>query len=240
MMSWKTIDTGVGSAQENMDIDKKLLDDIGRDPQPTIHLYEWDGLCATYGYFANPSELLNMDGVKEHKLQLGRRPTGGGVIFHVCDLAFSVIVPSCHPRFSLNTLDNYAFINEAVIRAIRRFTGGGVTPNLYNNESMGSRQVGEHFCMAKPTQYDVMVDGLKVGGAAQRRTKEGFLHQGSISLAMPPLNLLKGVLRSESNIFDAMQDVSYALIDGEVSSRQLEEARSEMCQHLVESLVIPK
>jgi lipoate---protein ligase len=236
MNKWKIIDTGLGSAQQNMDIDKKLLEKVGKDPQPIVHLYEWEGLCATYGYFAKPAELLNMEGVKQYSLQLGRRPTGGGVIFHVCDLAFSVIVPATHPRFSLNTLDNYAFINEAVIRAIKRFTGESLSPSLYDHEQLQQRQMEDNFCMAKPTQYDVMVDGFKVGGAAQRRTKEGFLHQGSISLAMPTKDFLKAVLRVDSNIFDAMQACSYTLLDGQISSKELEHARLEMRQHLLDSL----
>ncbi|MEM1282852.1 MAG: hypothetical protein AAGG81_04790 [Chlamydiota bacterium] len=236
MMKWKIIDTGVNSAQENMDIDRKLLEEVGGNQQPILHQYDWEGLCATYGYFAKPSNLLNLEGVKRHGLKLGKRPTGGGVIFHVTDLAFSVLIPCSHPRFSLNTLDNYAFINEAVIQAIKKFSGDQLEPKLYNNESMEQRQIGEHFCMAKPTQYDVMVNGCKIGGAAQRRTKQGFLHQGSISLAMPPLPLLNDVLRSESNIFNAMQDVSYTLLCGDVSPKELKEARQEMRFHLAEIL----
>lgn len=237
MTKWKIVDTGVGSAQKNMDIDRKLLEDIGVNPQPILHLYEWEGLCATYGYFAKPLDLLNMKGVEEYRLQLGRRPTGGGIIFHISDLAFSVLIPSTHPRFSLNTLDNYALINQAVIDAIRRFTGGKLMPRLYDHEPMEGRQTGEHFCMAKPTQYDVMVDGLKVGGAAQRRTKEGFLHQGSVSLSMPPLDLLRGVLRPDSKIYDAMRAVSFTLLEGDVSVGELEKARLEMRRYLSESLV---
>lgn len=236
MNEWKVIDTGIGSAQQNMDIDKRLLNKINESREPILHLYEWDGLCATYGYFTTPSDLLNMDGVDKFQLQLGKRPTGGGVIFHVCDLAFSVLIPSSHPKFSLNTLENYALVNEAVIDAIMCFTGDKLSPTLYHNESMGGRQVGEHFCMAKPTQYDVMIDGYKVGGAAQRRTKEGLLHQGSISLAMPPMDLLKGVLRSDSNIFSAMQDVSFTLLEGDVSSQELNGARQKMRQNLSQSL----
>lgn len=236
MMKWEIIDTGIGTAQGNMDIDKKLLEEVGRNPRPIIHLYEWEGLCATYGYFAKPYDLLNMEGVALHRLQLGRRPTGGGIIFHVCDLAFSVVVPSSHPGFSLNTLDNYALINQAVIRAITRYTGEKLYPSLYSDKPKRQRQTEENFCMAKPTQYDVMVNGCKVGGAAQRKTKDGFLHQGSISLAMPPPDLLRGVLHSESSVFAAMQEVSFTLIEGAVSPKALVDARRAMQLYLTESL----
>jgi lipoate-protein ligase A len=35
-------------------------------------------------------------------------------------------------------------------------------------------------CFANPVRADVLVDGRKVAGAAQRRTRAGLLHQGSI------------------------------------------------------------
>ena len=35
-------------------------------------------------------------------------------------------------------------------------------------------------CFANPVRADVMVDGRKVAGAAQRRTRRGLLQQGSI------------------------------------------------------------
>lgn len=235
-MKWKIFDSGVGSAQQNMDIDSQLLEGLAENPEPTIHLYEWEGLCATYGYFAKPAELLDMEGVKQSQLNLGRRPTGGGIIFHVCDFAFSVAVPSCHPHFSLNTLDNYAFINRSVIEAVRAFTSQQLKPNLYKKENDQQRQIYDHFCMAKPTQYDVMIDGYKIGGAAQRRTKAGFLHQGSISLAMPSIDLLKSVLREEDKVVEAMQACSYTLLGKDVENGELEEARQKIRQHLIESI----
>ena len=35
-------------------------------------------------------------------------------------------------------------------------------------------------CFANPVRADVMMDGRKVAGAAQRRTRRGLLQQGSI------------------------------------------------------------
>lgn len=235
MTKWRIVDTGVGSAQGNMDIDKKLLEEIAASRHPLLHFYEWEGRCATHGYFAKPTELLNMEAAQRWNLQLGRRPTGGGVIFHLCDFAFSIVIPSTHPRFSLNTLENYAFINHLVIQAIESFSGERLAPVLYNGQGMDQCLCVEHFCMAKPTQYDVMIGGRKVGGAAQRRTKEGFLHQGSISLAMPPRDMLEEVLFPESKALDGMRDFTYTLLEGDPSPKELQEARHELRRCLASS-----
>ena len=45
--------------------------------------------------------------------------------------------------------------------------------------------------MAKPTQYDIVYKGKKIAGAAQRKKTQGYLHQGTISLAAPQIDLLQ-------------------------------------------------
>ena len=37
-----------------------------------------------------------------------------------------------------------------------------------------------YSCFANPVRADVMIDGRKIAGAAQRRTRRGLLQQGSI------------------------------------------------------------
>jgi len=39
---------------------------------------------------------------------------------------------------------------------------------------------GGYGCFANPVRADVMIDGRKIAGAAQRRTRRGLLQQGSI------------------------------------------------------------
>ncbi|MEC7840358.1 MAG: lipoate--protein ligase family protein [Chlamydiota bacterium] len=236
MRNWEVIDTGRASAQKNMDIDQALLNDASNLKNPTIHFYEWEGPCATYGYFSKPEDFLDLSQVKKYGLNLGRRPTGGGIIFHLTDLAFSVIVPACHPSYSLNTLDNYALINRAVIEAIHNFTGEHLGANLFSRANFKPDPLSNKFCMAKPTVYDVMIDGKKVGGAAQRRTKHGFLHQGSISLALPPKKLLNNILIQKEEILKAMESCSYTLLKDEISTDTLQNARKTLRNLLAESL----
>jgi lipoate-protein ligase A len=41
-------------------------------------------------------------------------------------------------------------------------------------------------CFANPVAADVLLEGRKIAGAAQRRTRTGLLHQGSIQHATLP------------------------------------------------------
>lgn len=168
-----------------MEADSRRLE----DPKPCLRFYEWNGPSATYGYFLNPSDYFKTDS----DLGLARRPTGGGVILHVDDLAFSIIVPASHPFYALNSLHSYQMINSLVLQAIQK-----VIPSkeLYLQEDLPEAPRGG-FCMAKATKYDLLHDGKKVGGAAQRKTKKGLLHQCSLCLEMPAPAILAQLLKAE-------------------------------------------
>ncbi|MBS4166243.1 Uncharacterized protein NEOC65_001328 [Neochlamydia sp. AcF65] len=229
-MKWTILQDAVDTAQNNMDKDLKLLQNIGCTANPILRFYGWQGPCATYGYFINPLLFLDVAGMQKHGLQLGRRPTGGGIVFHLTDLAFSVIIPAKHPCYSLNTLDNYAWVNQQVAEAVKAFKNEIVTAFL-KIEPLSTDELCRHFCMAKPTIYDVMVEGKKIGGAAQRRTREGFLHQGTLSIALPDESLLKAVLKKGTEVWEAMKSYSYALEEG-ANANQLEEIRHQL-RHLL-------
>lgn len=226
-MKWKILHSDVDSAQHNMDMDQKLLQGISGMGCPLLRFYDWEGPSATYGYFINPLNYLDPKGIEKLGLQLGRRPTGGGIVFHLTDLAFSVIVPASHSAYSMNTLENYAFINRQVARAVVKFKKEAMAI-LLQAENKTKDVASDHFCMAKPTIYDVMVEGKKVGGAAQRRTRGGFLHQGTISISMPEDTFLETVLKPGTQVLEAMRSHSYMLMASRPNTQQLKEAREEL------------
>ena len=214
------LDTGIRSAEEIMETDARLLENLV--DEPLIHFYDWESPSATYGYFIDVSAYLRMPS----QLTLARRPTGGGIIFHTIDYAFSVLVPSTHPRFSENTLENYLLINEPVRRAI------GAT-GLLPEEPVPLDEASRHFCMAKPTKYDVMIGSRKVAGAAQRRKKQGFLHQGSIALMMPTEAFLDEVLLPGTRVKEGMLSHTHCLVQ---ETNQLEEVRKALKENLKREL----
>jgi lipoate-protein ligase A len=193
------------SAEENMEKDAQLLGSLKNRERPILHLYDWEADSATYGHFINPAKFFDLEAVSKKKLHLARRSTGGGIVFHLWDLAFSVLVPAKCSYFSKNTLENYAFVNEAVLGAVKDFLGQRSALELICEDTQALSQGCQNFCMARPTKYDVMLGGRKVAGAAQRQTKEGFLHQGTVALIMPSFTYLKEVLLEPDKIIEGMQ-----------------------------------
>ena len=232
---WKVLNSGSQKALSHMETDGRLLNDLKNQPSPILHFYEWEKPSATYGYFIKPQKILNLEAVKKKGLDLARRPTGGGLVFHLSDLAFSILLPSSHEGFSLNTMNNYAFINEIVSEAIVNFLGkSGSDVSLLKAAPEESLVEAKFFCMAKATKYDVMLNGLKVGGGAERLTKYGLLHQGTIALQLPPDDYLKDVLQSEE-ILDCMKKNSHYLLKSCETSMTLQSAKKEMQQLLIDA-----
>ncbi len=223
---WIVMDSGVSDAKKNMEIDTKLLDELDASSMsPVLHFYDWSAPSATYGHFINPSDHLSENVFTENYLQLAKRPTGGGLIFHTHDLAFSVLVPAAHEAYSINILENYAFVNRLLIEVISGFIGSPSTLSLLPDEPGAKDHHSGKFCMAKPTKYDVMLDGRKVGGGAQRRTRSGFLHQGTISLSIPDREFLEKVLLPHTCVHRAMLENTCSLLPGNPSPKEMHEAR---------------
>jgi lipoate-protein ligase A len=234
-MQWKIIDSGSKSADENMHLDQELLSQLDSQSEPILHLYEWENDSATYGYFLNPYDFLNEDAVKKKGLHLAKRPTGGGIIFHLCDFAFSVLIPATHPGYSISTLENYALINRMVVRTLERVADSPHRLELLKQDPMPLDHSSKQFCMAKPTKYDVIMDGRKIGGAAQRRTKQGFLHQGTICIATLPAHYLSEILLPNTRVIEAMQANSASLLGDSWTPLQLLEVKAQIKEALKRS-----
>ena len=222
------LDTGPAPAATNMELDAQLLAELGE--VPVLHLYDWVGLAATYGHFIDPKRHLKGD-----LIDAARRSTGGGIVFHIWDLAFSLLMPGGHALCSSTTLDNYLFVNRIVLSAVEELFDlqGSLTPN----DTVPQGPNCASFCMARPTIYDAVHNGLKVAGAAQRRTRRGYLHQGTISLALPDQKLLEQVLVNHDEIAAAMAEYTFAPL-GEASTTALHEARRALKEKLAQKFAL--
>lgn len=203
---WNLIEEESGPPQENMDRDALALSLLTPESAPQLRFYHWEGLSATYGYFIDPHHYFNPEGLKRHELKIARRPTGGGILFHHVDLAFSVLLPSSHPYYGKSVLEAYRTLNGFVLNALKQcgFSDSHLIP---------AAAEGRHdsFCMAHPTIYDLVCAGKKIAGAAQRRTRNGLLYQGSLCLKIPDEGFLKDVLLPRQGLVESMQQLSYPL-----------------------------
>ena len=216
---WKHFDSGAKSARANMDLDAKLLEELDPTGPAILHLYRWERASFTYGYFIKPELYVDLDLCIKMGLDFARRPTGGGIVFHLSDLAFSVLVPSEHEGYSDNILENYQYINDKVREAVA-LAFDRSTCQLLPDEVSPREESFSKFCMAKPTIYDVMLGEKKIAGSAQRKRKQGYLHQGSVTLCLPDHELLQKILSPSPHVLESMQQHTLELSSPDPSTLQ--------------------
>ena len=166
-------------AAMNMALDEALLE---RATRASIRFYQWDHLALSFGYFGKYID------VAEYAVQrdLVRRWTGGGIVFHGDDLTYSVVIPASAEFFSESAGSIYAAIHAALRNVLvasgkrAELAEGRDAVRQLPGPRTAQRAVPTDACFACPVVADVMVNGRKVAGAAQRRTRRGLLQQGSI------------------------------------------------------------
>ena len=166
-------DTTARSAAANMAIDEALLEAA---KVPSIRFYQWETSALSFGYFGKFVDVVDYASERD----LVRRWTGGGIVFHGEDLTYSIVVPASDPIFAESSMSLYEKIHRALADALAE-RGQRATVAAIGDRGAGVSDVGynEH-CFANPVRADVMLNGRKVAGAAQRRTRASLLHQGSI------------------------------------------------------------
>ena len=161
------------SAAMNMAIDEALLESAAG---PSVRFYRWQSPALSFGYFGNFSDVAIYDGERD----LVRRWTGGGMVLHGDDLTYSIVIPLHNAALAESSLAIYERIHRALAEALN---GIGERAEVVGSTRCADRPlhgVATNNCFANPVRADVMVNGRKIAGAAQRRTRRGLLHQGSI------------------------------------------------------------
>ena len=164
MTSWRLLVNGPGSPAWNMAVDEALLREIR---EPVLRIYEWNAPAVSLGYF-QPAALAG-------ERPFIRRYTGGGLVDHERDVTYTIVVPRAHPWMELSAPDSYCLIHKGVQAVLAACAIGA---ELASEAS----SIESDACFVKPVRHDIVSGANKLSGAAQRRTREGMLHQGSILL----------------------------------------------------------
>ncbi len=161
-------DPAPADAAFNMAVDEALLESA---TDPLLRFYRWSRPSLSFGYFGKFTDVVDDSTTRD----LVRRWTGGGIVPHGDDLTYSLVTPAKTAASALGPPAIYAALHEA-IRAALRAEGREV-----ELAAAAAPKISD-ACFANSVRHDLLLDGRKIAGAAQRRTRAGFLHQGSIQL----------------------------------------------------------
>ena len=178
------------TAAMNMAIDEALLETT---QSPALRFYGWQQPSISFGYFGRFADVAD----EPSRRDIVRRWTGGGIVYHGDDLTYSLVLPSdVAARFRSSRV-----VYSEVHGAIRQALGSNSAVAL---ASAAAPKISE-ACFANPVEADVLLDGRKIAGAAQRRTRAGLLHQGSIQCDTLPERFRDAFARALSPAFEQKQ-----------------------------------
>ncbi len=153
----------------NMAMDESLLERLG--DSPVLRIYRWSRPAISFGYFTD------LAAVPVGEWELVRRWTGGGIVEHGNDFTYSLVVPRHALAAWGEPSRSYELIHGVLADALAA-SGFGQTAG-HRAQAGPAAQAGD-YCFEHPVAHDLMIAGRKASGAAQRRTRRGLLHQGSV------------------------------------------------------------
>jgi lipoyl(octanoyl) transferase len=191
--------TRADSAAANMAADFLLLKRYPARDHARLRAYGWHRPAFSFGYSQKIASVrAALPAEAPEGAELVRRPTGGGLVDHRDDWTYALVLPRGHALETARALDSYRAVHDALATALRacgqpaalkdRCESACSDPQASGLIPPPSASAPPTLCFTRPELFDVVHPdtGQKIAGAAQKRTKEGLLFQGSLLRAAAP------------------------------------------------------
>ncbi|NHI91391.1 MAG: lipoate--protein ligase family protein [Candidatus Lokiarchaeota archaeon] len=162
MNEWRLINLETHNGFSNMAIDEAILNARIRNEVPnTVRFYRWNPSTVSIGKNQSISAEANIEMCKNHGVDIVRRITGGGAVYHDYEgeITYSVIVKQ-EQDIPFETDLSFIKLCTGIIIALNK-----IGLNAYQ---------GKHHCPS------IFIDERKISGNAQTRRKGVILQHGTI------------------------------------------------------------
>lgn len=188
MVNWHIIDSGPNLGAYNMAIDEELLARAqAGDRTPVLRFYTWAPPAVSLGRFQKKDDAVNADACSRLGFDIVRRITGGRAVLHLHELTYSVIARTDDPLFPPSVLGTYKVIAEGLLAGLKNL---GIPAEMVSrggrHAGLVNKQDANPSCFSSPSWYEIVVNGKKLVGSAQRRLSGAFLQHGSILIDYDP------------------------------------------------------
>ena len=178
MEKWRLLDTGNSSGAMNMAIDEAILIACQKGiVPPTLRFYGWNKPTVSLGLFQNADESINIKECSRQSIEVVRRMTGGRAVLHEKELTYSITSKTDNLLFPSDIKGRYRVIAEAILGGLLRVGINGKFSTI-----SGKKLPKSPLCFSSPSSYEILIDGKKLVGSAQRVLTDTFLQHGSILL----------------------------------------------------------
>lgn len=167
----------VADGPGNMAMDEALLE-AAEAGVAVFRTYGWSQPTLSLGYFQKEAEARADPRWRD--VPTVRRPTGGGALWHDREITYALAIPRSHP-LARRHVDLYEAVHEAIAADLRALGLAAM------RRGSGAADRDRPFlCFRDTDPSDVVIEGAKVVGSAQRRRAGAVLQHGSLLLTSSP------------------------------------------------------
>jgi lipoate-protein ligase A len=152
---WRLLKLETRNGFENMALDQAISESVAEGQSPnTIRFFKWNPSTVTIGYFQSLWEEVNVENCLKKNVDIIRRITGGGAVYHdqKGEITYSVIAKQ--DMFPNDLTKTYKIIGDWIIDSLKEINLEGEFQPI----------------------NDVLVNGKKISGNAQTR-RNNVMHQ---------------------------------------------------------------
>ena len=182
MKTFRLIRSQPGSAAYNMALDEKIFHRYMADGIPVFRVYGWNTPSFTYGVSQLPEGEIDMVRCGADGIQIAKRMTGGGLLFHNDEITYSLVLGKADIGEPDNVLVSYRKICAFLISFYRSLSLKASF--ALEAEDFKDRCVPHELCSASREKYDIIINGRKIGGNAQKRKRRIVFQHGSIPISI--------------------------------------------------------
>lgn len=157
---WRIIPSEIHDAYMNMALDEACMEALSQDRvPPTVRFYRWSPSAVSIGTFQSMNDEVALNICRERRIDVVRRRTGGGAVYHDTDgeITYSVIAPE--KLFPQDIIESYRVICAWIIDTLK--------------------MLGIQEAVFHPIN-DILAYGKKISGNAQTRRQNVLLQHGTI------------------------------------------------------------
>ncbi|MCX5705054.1 MAG: lipoate--protein ligase family protein [Candidatus Omnitrophica bacterium] len=182
MKEFKLIHSLPASAEYNMALDKVIFERYLEDGGPVFRIYRFSQPSFTYGVSQDPSSELDLERCALEGIGVVKRMTGGGVLFHSDEITYSFVCS----KFDVGEPEGvFVSYREICAFLLRFYQSLGLKADFaFCSQGFKEISVTHPLCSASHEKFDLVINGRKIGGNAQKRKRQVVFQHGSIPFSI--------------------------------------------------------
>ena len=182
MRRFRLIRSQPADAIYNMALDEELFNRYMEDGIPVFRVYSWSSPSFTYGVSQRIENEIDMKLCALDGVGIAKRMTGGGVLLHDNEITYSLVCA----KEDIGELDGvFVSYRKICVFLISFYRSLGLDASFaLEAEDFEARCAPHELCSASREKYDIVINGRKMGGNAQKRKRCAVFQHGSIPISV--------------------------------------------------------